>query len=62
VGNCLACLIKADHRFRFLVVEFYQHDITGMAFDQRSDATVIGAFDQITFPMTGYRTVFDGGR
>ncbi len=56
-------MLREGHRHgaRILLFYFDQHDIPRLAFDSRGNVAVIGAGNEVAFPMTGYRAIFDGG-
>ena len=46
----------------FLVGNLYQHHVTRLTFDQGRDVAVLRSRQQITFPVTRHRPIFDRGR
>jgi hypothetical protein len=48
-----------DHGFGILVRHLRQHHTARVALNQRGDLTVVRAEDQVAFPVTRYRTVFN---
>jgi hypothetical protein len=49
------------HGFSILLFYFGQHDIPRLAFDSRRNIAVVGSANEISFPMTGYGTIFYRG-
>ena len=51
--------LLVDNSFGLLVGNLRQHHITRVTFDQSGDVGVPRSGDQIPFPVTGDRTIFD---
>ena len=53
---------RGYHCQGFLVGNPYQHHVTRLTFDQGRDVAVLRSRQQITFPVTRHRPIFDRGR
>ena len=53
---------RGYHCQGFLVGNLYQHHVTRLTFDQGRDVAVLRSRQQITFPVTRHRPIFDRGR
>ena len=53
---------KLDDWFRILAANLYQHDIATITLDESRNLAAPIATQQIAFPVTGYRSIFNLGR